>query len=67
MGSEIPLDRRPLFANRSEPPNGSFVSVLLDDQMPRLRGGEVSQRIRAMVGDKRNIPILGATASIGEL
>ena len=45
---------------------GDFDAVLLDDQMPRLRGGEVAQRIRAMVGDKRNIPILGATASTGE-
>lgn len=43
-----------------------FDAVLLDDQMPRLRGGEVAQRIRAMVGEKRNIPILGATASTGE-
>lgn len=40
--------------------------IILDDQMPGLRGAEVAQRIRAMPGPKRNLPVLGATASTGD-
>ncbi len=46
--------------------DNDFDAVILDDLMPNLRGGEVAQRIRAMPSDKRNIPVLGATASTGE-
>lgn len=43
-----------------------YDAIILDDQMPGLRGTEVAQRIRAMPGPKRNLPVLGATASTGD-
>ena len=45
---------------------GDFDLVVLDDQMPKLRGCEVAQQVPAMDGKKRKIPIIGATASTGD-
>lgn len=40
-----------------------FDAILMDNYMPNIGGAETTRRIRSMAGDRKNVAIIGVTAS----